>query len=210
MFLCVQVYMFFVKDYDSRVDIRYMNETPVAFDAKTKEIAQDFSTPGTLSRLDIMMANYKIKPKSGWLRLGIFQGPRCLFLKNFPASEVEDNRFYSFRIEPKNNETIPKGKYRLTLNYLPGNPTDRLAVWVSQSNLYPYGKLYVNKKPQNGDITFRIYFHSSLWGMKNRWLFPPSGSFFSHVARVTGFLLLLFMVNCLFYYFWSRFLKGNE
>lgn len=198
LFILLQIYLFFFKDFQVLDCSRYVNEHPLPLSGENKNISQDFRTPGPLTRIDIMLANYKIKPKGGTLRLSIFKEKQRLFLKNYPANTVEDNRFYCFTIDLGK---IPGGNYRLRLDYFPQDQKEKLAVWISKKNLYPYGDLYVNEKQIQGDMTFRVYYCSTIWKEKQRWLNRVPQFKVRRYALITGFLLLLFMVNFLFYYF---------
>jgi hypothetical protein len=207
LFLLLQVYLLFFKSFEVMDYSRYINEFPLPLFGKNKEVSQEFRTPGPLARIDIMLANYKIIPKGGVLRLSIFKGEKPLYLKNYPANTVEDNRFYSFPIRANN---IPAGNYRLRLDYFPGDKKERLAAWISKKNVYPFGGLYVNNKQRQGDLTFRVYYDSTIWKEKSRWLNPGSQPGLRSYALAFGFLLLLFMVNLLFYYFTGKLIGRIE
>jgi len=207
IFLLLQVYLFFFKNVEVLDYSRYINEEPLPLFGENKNVSQGFRTPGPLARIDIMMANYKIKPKNSTLRLSIFKENQRLFLKNYPANTVEDNRFYSFKISSKK---IHAGNYRLQLNYFPQDKKEKLAAWSSKKDLYPYGSLYVNEQPQPGDMTFRVYYGSTIWQEKARWLSESPKSGFRSFALVIGFILLLLMVSLLFYYFLSKLLDKSS
>ncbi|MCP5047784.1 MAG: hypothetical protein GY940_11480 [bacterium] len=207
LFLFFQAYLFFLKEIEVLDYPDYINEHPLPLFGDNKKVSQEFRTPGPLTRIDIMLANYLVKPGSGTLRLTIFNGKRRLYFKNFPANTAEDNRFYSFPID---SPTIPQGNYRLRLNYFPGDKTEKLAAWISETDRYPYGDLYVNGKKRNGDMTFRVYYASTVWKEKQRWLdgvpeFPARA-----YLLPAGFLLLLFMLNLLFYFFLETLIKDKS
>jgi hypothetical protein len=207
IFLMLQVVLLFFKNFEVLDYSRYINEHPLPLSGKNREVGQEFRTPGSLARIDIMLANYKIKPKDGILRLSIFKEDKQLFLKNYPAHTVEDNRFYTFTID---SNKVPAGHYRLRLDYYPKDKKGRLAVWTSKKNLYPFGGLYVNNKQRPGDMTFRVYYFSTIWKEKQRWLSPGSTPGFRGYVLAIGFLLLLFMVNFLFYYFTGKLIGQVE
>jgi hypothetical protein len=147
-----------------------------------------------------MMANYKIKPKDGILRLSIYKLNQLQFLKNYPATTVEDNRFYSFKIDKK----IPVGNYRLQLNYFPKDKKDKLAAWSSKGDLYPFGNLYANGKQIEGDMTFRVYYKSTIWKERDRWLTLAKRAGFRGIALAAGFVLMIVLLNLIFYYFLTK------
>lgn len=200
--------MFFFMEFETRDDFDYINEAPVPLFGEagktSPEVAQEFRTPGPLARIDILMANYKTKPKAGTLQLGIYQKKRCLFLKNTKADTVEDNRFYSFPVEPGK---VGKGQYKMRLSYNQKNKKDRLAVWTSKQNLYPHGNLYVNGKRKNGDMTFRVYYRSTIWKEKHRWLHHIPGVPLRGVLLALVLAAMLGGVNFFFYYYLSRAIK---
>jgi hypothetical protein len=153
-----------------------------------------------------MMANYKIKPKGGILRLTIYKENRLLFLENYPANTVEDNRFYTFKIDKK----FPAGNYRLQLNYFPKDKKERLAAWTSKRDLYPFGNLYANGKQIEGDMTFRVYYKSTIRKEKERWLLVVKRSGFRGIALAAGFILMIVLLNLIFYYFLNKLLKKSN
>lgn len=200
LFVVLQVYLFFVKDFEVLDYSRYVNEFPQPLldgEKKLYKVSQTFRTPGPLARIDIMLGNYKVKPGGGMLQLGIFEGERCLFLKRYPADEVEDNQFYKFGIE---SGKIGAGDYTLRLRYFPGDRMDRLAVWTDHGGKYPYGDFFVDGKRGEGDMTFRVYYLSTLWRQGGRLLVGVPSVWGGRVWLVLGFVLLLLAINFLFYY----------
>jgi len=206
IFLLFQAYLFLLRDFDVLDYFPYINELPLPLFGENKNVSQEFRTPGPLARIDIMMANYKIKPKDGLLRLSIYKENQLLFLKNYPANTVEDNRFYSFKIDKK----FPAGNYRLQLDYFPQDKKDRLAAWTSKKNLYPFGNLYANGKQIQGDMTFRVYYKSTIWKEKDRWLTLAKRSGFRGIALAAGLILMIALLNLIFYYFLNKLLKKSN
>jgi hypothetical protein len=206
-FLLLQVYLFFIKDFQVQDYWPCINQFPLPLSGENKDIRQEFRSPGPLARIDIMLANYKIKPESGALRLSIFKNNRRVFLKNYPANTVEDNRFYSFPTAPAKTPPLPAGSYTLQLDYFPGGANEKLAAWTSLEDRCPYGALSIGGQRKTGDLTFRVYYYSTLWQENRRWLFPPGQPRLRNYALAAGFLLLLFMVNLLFYYFENKLLN---
>lgn len=206
IFLLVQVYLFFIKNFEVLDYFPYVNEHPLPLLGENNNASQEFRTPGPLARIDIMMANYKIKPKDGILRLSIYKENQLRFLKNYPANTVEDNRFYSFKIDKK----LPAGHYRLQLNYFPKDQKERLAAWTSKRNLYPFGNLYADGKQIEGDMTFRVYYKSTIWKEKGRWLTLAKRSGFRGIALAAGFILMIVLLNLIFYYFLNKLLKKSN
>lgn len=200
-FLLLQVYLFCFKSFEVRDYSRCMNEYPLPLSRENKNVSQEFKTSGPLSRIDIMLANYKVKPGGGTLRLSIFEKNKRLYLKNYPANTTEDNRFYSFKIDPGK---IPGGNYRLQLDYFPKDKKEKLAVWTYKKDIYPFGGLYVNGKQREGDMTFRTYYLSTLREETRRWLNPSPQFRPGPYILTIGFLLLLFMLNLLFYFFLNK------
>jgi hypothetical protein len=200
IFLLVQVYLFLLKDFEVLDYYPYINEHPLPLFGENKNVSQEFRTPRPLARIDIMMANYKIKPKGGILRLTIYKENQLLFLKNYPANTVEDNRFYTFKIDKK----FPANNYRLQLNYFPQDKKEKLAAWTSKKDLYPFGNLITNGKQIEGDMTFRVYYKSTIWKEKDRWLTPVKRSGFLGTALAIGFILMIALLNLIFYYFLTK------
>ena len=65
LFILVQVYLLFVKDFQVLDYPRYVNEIPQPLldgEGKLYKVSQTFRTPGPLTRIDIMLGNYKVKP----------------------------------------------------------------------------------------------------------------------------------------------------
>jgi len=206
IFLLVQVDLFLFKNFEVQDYFPYINEHPLPLFGENKNVSQEFRTPGPLARIDIMMANYKIKPKGGILRLTIYKENQLLFLENYPANTVEDNRFCSFKVDKK----IPAGSYRLQLDYFPQDKKEKLAAWTSKRNLYPFGNLYANGKKIEGDMTFRVYYKSTIRKEKDRWLTLVKRSGFRGYALAAGFILMIVLLNLVFYYFLNKLLKSND
>lgn len=212
LFFGMQIYLFFFRDFEIRDPAPYINEIPIPMDSPNKVVEQEFKISGSLSRVDIMMGNYKSAIKDGVIRLSIFKGSECVYVKNYPADSVEDNRFYSFKIDTGNKTPISTDIFIMKLNFFRVNKTNfpmledqnRLAVWASAQPVYPFGSLYINGKKQEGSLTFRVYTHGTIWDKRNLWLFPVSRSDYKGFTLLLGFLLLLFMVNFLFYYFLKK------
>jgi len=200
LFILVQVYLLFVKDFQVLDYPRYVNEFPQPLldgEEKLYKVSQTFRTPGPLTRIDIMLGNYKVKPGGGMLQLGIFERERCLFLKQYPADAVEDNQFYKFAVE---SQKIAAGNYTLQLKYLPGDRTERLAVWTDRVGMYPYGDFFVDGKRGEGDMTFRVYYLSTLWHQGGRLLEGVPSFWGGRSWLVAGFILLILAINFLLYY----------
>jgi hypothetical protein len=206
IFLLVQVYLFLFKNFEVLDYCPYINEYPLPLFGENKNASQEFRTPGPLARIDIMMANYKIKPKDGILRLSIYKKNQLLFLKNYPANTVEDNRFYTFKID----KNFPADNYRLQLNYFPKDKREKLAAWTSKRDLYPFGNLYANGKKIQGDMTFRVYYKSTIWKEKKRWLTLAKSSGVRGIALAAGFTLMIVLLNLIFYYFLNKLLKKSN
>ena len=205
LFLFFQVYLLFIKEIEVLDYPHYLNEKPLPLFKDTKKASQQFRSPGTITRIDIMLANYLLKPESGIIRLTIFEdnkenkphkkGKR-IYLKNHPANTAEDNRFYSF---PLHEHNIPKGNYKLQLNYFRENKDEKIAVWISEKDRYPYGQLSVNGEKQDGDMTFRVYYSSTIWKEKHRWINKIPGFPLKPYFLLAGLLALLVSLNTLLY-----------
>jgi hypothetical protein len=202
LFILFQVYLVFIKDYRVLDYSRYMNEFPQPLfgegeERQVQKVSQGFRTPAPLARIDIMLGNYAATPKNGSLQLGIYRDKQCLFLSNHPANEVKDNQFHSFVIS---TAKIPAGSYFLELRFSSTNREDRLAVWTCQKDIYPYGEFFVNGKKQAGDMTFRVYYRSTLWKAGSHWLEKMPSLWYSRVWLIIGFVLVVLALNCIFYY----------
>ena len=63
LFILVQVYLLFVKDFQVLDYPRYVNEIPQPLldgEENLYKVSQTFRTPGPLTRIDIMLGNYKV------------------------------------------------------------------------------------------------------------------------------------------------------
>jgi hypothetical protein len=208
--LLFQVYLFFFKSFEVLDFSTYVNQHPLPLFGEIKDISQEFRSPGPLTRIDIMLANYLKKPEGGTLRLSIFRDEERVFFRNYPANNAEDNRFYSFNIARDKTPPISMGNYRLQLKYFPKNPVDKLAAWIHKKGIYPYGKLFVNNKPHKGDLTFRVYFHSTIWNAKNYWLKSQPQPFIRPYLLLGSLSLLLLALNYLFYYILSLLFSASD
>lgn len=200
LFLFFQFYLVFIKDYRVLAYPVYINEFPqplLGEERQAQKLSQTFRTPAPLARLDVMLGNYAASPKGGSLQLGIYNDKQRLFLKNHPANAVKDNQFHSFVIPAGK---VPAGTYSLELKFFPGDRQDRLAVWTCQKDIYPYGDFYINGKKQAGDMTFRVYYRSTLWNAGSVWLEKIPSLWHGRVWLIVGFVLVLLALNCIFYY----------
>jgi hypothetical protein len=152
------------------------------------------------------MANYKVRPKGGTLQLGIFKEKRCLFLKKYPANTVEDNKFYTFDINPGK---VPRGEYTLHLKHFPGDKKEKLAVWIVRKDIYPFGSLFVDGKQAQGDMTFRVYYLSTLWQQRGRIIEEIPPLWLSRFWIVIGLLITHLIINILFYYLMNKLLDST-
>lgn len=202
LFLLVQIYLFFVQPVRVLDYPKTINEHPLPLFGENKDVSQEFRTSGRLARIDIMLANYLVKPKSGNLRLTIFdKNGRERFTQDFPANTVEDNRFYAF---PIRSAELSRGPYRLELKYLQPDQSQKLAVWISRNSLYPYGKLYVNGIGRDGSMTFRVYYYSTIWQERGRWLNAVPEFPARPYILALALIILLLLLNGLFYYFAAK------
>ncbi len=202
-FVLLQVYLFFFHNFEVLDYSRYSSELyPQPLSAENRSLAQEFRTPGPLTRIDILLANYQVKPEGGTLQLGIFKKKRCLFLKKYPANLVEDNQFYRFAIDPAS--PIPGGHYSLQLKHFPTatkrGEKEKIAVWTLTKDIYPYGSLKVNGKQVKGDISFRVYYFSTIWNYRGALVKKIPSLWLSRYWLPLGLLLMLLAINFLFYY----------
>lgn len=207
LFIFFQVYLVFIKNYQVLDYAHYINEFPQPLfgaDRQTPKLSQTFRTPGPLTRIDVMLGTYAEKPQEGALQLGIYNDRQCLFLKNDPAGRVKDNRFHTFLI-PRGK--VPAGSYSLELRFLPGERQERMAIWTSQKDIYPYGDFFLNGKKQEGDMTFRVYYQATLWQARAHLLEKIPSLWFSRVWLLVGFLLVVLALNFLFYYLIKNFIN---
>lgn len=199
LFILFQFYLIFIKNYQVLDYSKYINEFPQPLfneEKKIQKLVQTFRTPGPLIRIDVMLGTYAVKPKGGCIQLGIYNNEKqCLFLKNDPANLVKDNQFHIFLIP---RDKIPAGNYSLVLQFLP-DQQEQLAVWTSRKDVYPYGDFFVNGTEQEGDMTFRVYYRSTLWQARDHWLEKIPSLWHSRFWLIMGFLFVLLALNFLFY-----------
>lgn len=210
IFVFLQIYLFFIKNFQVLDHSGYLNEFPLPLfgeNKKTREVRQTFETPGPLARIDIMLANYLIKPKGGTIQLGIFKGNQCFFLKKYPANRAEDNKFYTFTID---SSKVPPGTYDLHLKYFRDNKKERLAVWIHQKDIYPHGQLYVNGKLREGDMNFRVYYLSTIWQQRHHLIKKIPPLWLSRFWLISGFFFTILTLNFLFYYFINKLLGSTD
>lgn len=199
LFLLLQIYLLFVHPFPVLDYAHYQNDFPQPFlvNNKPQTISQTFRTPGPLSHIDIFMANYLKKPTAGTLQLSITKDDKLLFLQNYPANTTEDNQFYRFDIKKKK---IPTGEYTLHLKYLNNKRNEPLAVWIHQKDIYPHGNLLVNGTPRPGDMTFRVFYRSTIWNQRAHIFAKIPTPWFSHAWLNLGLILLLLGLNFLVFY----------
>ncbi len=202
LFVLLQGYLFLVKDFQVLDHPAHSAEVPVPLMGETRDVEQRFRTGGPLNRVDILMGNYQVKPKDGLLQLEILKDKETLFFKRYPADRVEDNKFYRFAVTAK--KTIGAGEYTLRLKYLQKNKKDRLAVWSSKENKYPYGDFLVNGKPKPGDLTFRIYYRGTIWSQRGHLLAKIPSAWGGPVWFSLSLIVLLLLLNLTAYFFINK------
>jgi len=59
-------------------------------------------------------------------------------------------------------------------------------------------------------MTFRVYYKSTIRKEKDRWLTLVKRSGFRGYALAAGFILMIVLLNLVFYYFLNKLLKSND
>lgn len=181
LFIALEVYLFFFKTYLTQDYWEYRNDHPQPLSAGVGALEQEFISPGPLARLDVLLANYRKKPGSGSLHLALFRSGALVFEDHYPADSVEDNQFYSFAIPPRSG--LSEGYYRLKLSYKEAGTGDRLAAWIFRQDIYPFGALFIDGQAQKADLTFRVYYRSTLAG--------GFGNMMRQIPDMAGFRVLI-------------------
>ena len=70
--------------------------------------------------------------------------------------------------------------------------------------LYSAEAIMKNGKKIEGDMTFRVYYKSTIWKEKGRWLTLAKRAGFRGIALVAGFILVIVLLNLIFYYFLTK------
>lgn len=181
--LILVVGSFVTADFEILDSPRYYADQPSPPLTPRRRVAQEFLVRGELSRLSIRFGTHGRKP-SGRLHLKILDSQnRRVAIQRYDAGGIADNDFTHFRFD----QPIEKGRYTLVMRYFPENRKDRLSVWMTRDNRYPWGRMEINRREVLGDMVFRVYHRAS--GIR-------SLGFFFRRFQVIGtpllFILLLF------------------
>ncbi len=136
--------------------VRYDKPIGEIYGAKT--VGQTFvSTQPRLDRIDILLATYaRTNTEDIIFHLRSSpNSPNDIVTIIVNAKNISDNQYYSFSFKPILN---CKGKtYYFFIESPQSKPGDAITMWYNTEDDYRDGSAYIDHKPIEGDLCFKIY-----------------------------------------------------
>lgn len=172
VFLVLQVYLLFIRHYDT-MDLEVYPNTRPSLDFKADfAIGQTFRAGmNGLNRIDIMMGTHA-KTLDGTILLRLTEwpapaGPKTdLRTATVPGSVIRDNLYQAFFFPPIAGS---KGKH-FAFEVSAANPAPDApgCLWTNEADIYPDGSLLINGRVNGGDLAFRTYASRTLASQAGR------------------------------------------
>jgi len=136
-----------------------LSSQPVGEVHGTRIVGQTFvASHNGLSRIDIQLATYarcNTQPVIFHLRSDPSAATDIATI-TFEAEEVVDNAYCPFRFPP-----IPDSQGRsfyFLFESTTSKPGDAITLWHNPDDVYPDGQIYIQGKPQSGDMVFKTFY----------------------------------------------------
>lgn len=147
-------------ELEGQIQDRQNNTTGEIYDNLT--VGQSFlATKDKLSRIDIRLATYARENTHEIifeLREAGAQEP--VVSQIIQAQSIKNNAYHSFHFDPITNSL---GRtYIFTLSSPESKPGNAITAWYHTDDLYENGTIFLDEKPGEGDLRFRIFYTKSL------------------------------------------------
>ena len=124
----------------------------------SRELQQEFvAESDNLAGVYIQMATYKRTNNSKLIfSLHAADMPKTSIASmTIDAATLQDNEFFLFHFPPQKSQ----GKRYIVTIISPEATEDKaVTAWIQTGNPYPNGKLLINTKPFDGDLTFKLFY----------------------------------------------------
>jgi hypothetical protein len=130
-----------------------VNYLPLSFDST---VSQGFVTPNTrINKIMLRMAMYD-RTNIGTFAFAVTDSSgKTLYRTTGELSSLFEG-WVPFEF-PTPLTTVPGEMYRFSFAVLSSPPANEVAVLLADSNAYPAGETWVNEKPIENDLAFRVY-----------------------------------------------------
>lgn len=189
-FVLLQAYLIFVKkhlvlDIDANPNTR---PSPNVFRDYT--IGQTFTADKDyLSKIEVMLGTHsRENDKDVIFQLWEWTPEKNLVVqKKFNASTVQDNRYNSMEFRPQKRS---KDKEYYFFFSSPASSADNsICAWMNKEDIYRKGSFMLKRRPQEGDLVFRVYFKRPIAAELGRVVRQYSGIFGNELFLI---LVLIF------------------
>jgi hypothetical protein len=190
LFLLMQVWLLFLKKHDT-MDINVSPGTNPAIDIwGGTRLAQSFvSRLNGLARIDVSLATHdRSNSKDVVFELREADPGSTAFVRLiFNAATVQNNAFRAFTFPPQPHSA--RKKYIFSLSSPDSNPSDAICVWMNRRDIYEDGNFIINGRPQEGDLSFRVYSRRTIMSELHRIVRNYPGIFHSTTLLIAAIVL---------------------
>ncbi len=121
-----------------------------------------------LTKIEVLVATYGATLPSGDLFFHLSGYPdqqNQIATAAMPASTIQDNSYVAFQFPPIDNSAGKSYYFYLETRDIP--PKYAITVWHSTADIYAGGRFFIDRQPQNQDLYFRVFYHSSGPSLEN-------------------------------------------
>ncbi len=114
-----------------------------------------------LTKIEVLVATYRATLPSGSLILHLSGYPNQqneLASATIPAETIKDNSYVALQFPPISNSGGKSYYFYLETRDIPAKYA--LTVWRSTADVYAYGGFYIDHRPQDQDLYFRVFYYS--------------------------------------------------
>jgi hypothetical protein len=115
-----------------------------------------------LTKIEVLVATYTASLPSGYLILHLSGYPdqqNDIASATIPAKTITDNSYVALQFSPIRNSAGKSYYFYLEARDIPSKYA--LTVWHSTTDVYPQGRFYIDRRPQDQDIYFRVFYQTS-------------------------------------------------
>ncbi len=121
-----------------------------------------------LTKIEVLVATYGATLPSGDVFFHLNGYPdeqNQIATADIPASTIKDNSYVALQFPPIDNSAGKSYYFYLETRDIP--PRYALTVWHSTTDIYAGGRFFIDRQPQNQDLYFRVFYHSSGPSLEN-------------------------------------------
>lgn len=132
-------------------------QKPLGEFVRDSQINQTFLAPaGKVSAMSVLLATYN-RVNAGSLRVNLTDSSKkIIFSELVDTAELTDNSYRTFFFDAITLEN--SDQLTLSMEAEQGDPGRSVTAWVTSSDTYSQGTLYLNNEQQIGDLVFNLYY----------------------------------------------------